>query len=407
MEMKNYIKFARFSFIALFTLMFALPSASFTYVKYVLFGCLAVSCLLILIKEHREIHLPRDVLWSVSLISLAVLISLITAAWHHTLSADTLFELRSFVLIVCEILAGILLFSIGALRWQDLAKLFVVSLSIYGLIKLLFLVFVYFNPAQGTELKRFVFPDAFMGGYVLLNGFYRLVAVNDYYLPIAYVVCDLANFKRSGKIVARICILTVIFLSFSRFLWLETVVLILVDMLFHQEKVLSWKNVAFVALGFVVLLTAAQLLGADIIGTLRSRFFVEGGVSLNYKFSQIAALLGEFVKHPVLGKGLGSSAQNFPKGWAINTGVETHIIGYSYEVFLLVILMQFGLVGSALLFSGVYMPFFSARITNRFVLLSIICVTAFFASGFTNPVIINAPTGLFLSMWYMFRYEKG
>lgn len=34
-----------------------------------------------------------------------------------------------------------------------------------------------------------------MGGYILLNGFYRLVAVNDYYLPAAYVVAGLANLE--------------------------------------------------------------------------------------------------------------------------------------------------------------------------------------------------------------------
>ena len=247
-------------------------------------------------------------------------------------------------------------------------------------------------------MKTLLFPDAFTGGYVLLNGFYRLVAVNDYYLPAAYVVAGLVNLGDKKSLAVKIVLLFFVFISFSQFLWLETAVLILVVSWFSNQKLFTPRRVLAVVAVLLVVLTLAQLLGADIIGTFRTRFVTEGRLSLNYKFAQIRVLAEEFLKYTVFGKGLGSTVESFPKQWKLKTGWETHAVGYSYEVFNFLLLVQFGIVGSLLMASAVYAPIFAVPDEKKRIFV-FLCVSAFLAAGFTNPVIINSRSGLFLCLW--------
>jgi len=397
-------KVLRYAFLTLFVTLFAVPSAAFTWFKYAVFGALGASLILFIIKHREHVDIPKSILLSLSLVCIAVALGLVVALIRGTFRPDTLFELRSFGLIVFEVFAGTVVVRARIVKWEELAKLFVLAVVIYSFLKLFFLIFVYFYPLQGIALKTLLFPDAFMGGYVLLDGFYRLVAVNDYYLPAAYVVAGLANLEERKSLAVKIVLLFFVFISFSRFLWLETAALIVVVSWFSNRKLFTPRRVLAVVAALLVVLTLAQLLGADIIGTFRVRFVTEGGLSLNYKFAQIRVLTEEFLKYPVFGKGLGSTVERFPKQWKLKTGWETHAVGYSYEVFNFLLLVQFGIVGSLLLAAGVYVPIFAVPDKKKRIFV-FLCVSAFLASGFTNPVIINAPTGLFMCLWYGFSQE--
>jgi len=399
-------KVLKYAFLVLFFILFAVPSAAFTGVKYTVFVVLGVSLVVFIVKHPDCLHIPKSMFFSLCLICGAVALGVLVALIRGTIRPDTLFELRSFGLIIFEIFAGTVLLKAGLIKLEELFKLFVLGVIIYSFLKLFFLIFVYFYPLQGIALKKVLFPDAFMGGYILFNGFYRLVAVNDYYLPVAYVVAGLGYFDKRQSSVARVLLLVFVFISFSRFLWLETIALIMVDAWYHSRKLFTVRRILAFGIVVLLLLLTAQLLGADIIGTLRVRFITEGGLSLGYKFAQIEALTDEFLRYPLFGKGLGTIAESFPKRWELNTEMQPYTIAYSYEVFLLLLLMQLGLVGLLLLAAGVYMPIFAIREKKKRIFV-FLCVSAFLASGFTNPVIINAPTGLFLCMWYAFAEEVG
>gem|GEM_PF-1961983 len=404
MEVDLTTKVLRYAFLTLFVTLFAVPSAAFTWFKYAVFGVLGVSLILFIINHREHVDIPKSILLSLSLVCIAVALGLVVALIRGTFRPDTLFELRSFGLIVFEVFAGTVVVRARIVKWEELAKLFVLAVVIYSFLELFFLIFVYFYPLQGIALKTLLFPDAFMGGYVLLDGFYRLVAVNDYYLPAAYVVAGLANLEERKSLAVRIVLLFFVFISFSRFLWLETAALIVVVSWFSNRKLFTPRRVLGAVAALLVVLTLAQLLGADIIGTFRVRFVTEGGLSLNYKFAQIRVLTEEFLKYPVFGKGLGSTVERFPKQWKLKTGWETFAVGYSYEVFNFLLLVQFGIVGSLLLAAGVYVPIFAVPDKKKRIFV-FLCVSAFLASGFTNPVIINAPTGLFMCLWYGFSQE--
>lgn len=406
MEVDITNKVLKYAFLVLFFTLFAVPSAAFTWFKYTVFAVLGVSLVVFIMKHPDCVRISKSMLLSLCLICGAVALGVLVALIRGTIRPDTLFELRSFALIVFEVFAGVLLLKAGVVKLEELAKVFVLGVIVYSIFKLFFLIFVYFYPLQGIALKKLLFPDAFMGGYILFNGFYRLVAVNDYYLPVAYVVAGLGSFDKKQSSVVRVLLLVFVFITFSRFLWLETIVLIMVDAWYHSRKVFTFRGILTFGAVVLVLLLAAQLLGADIIGTLRVRFITEGGLSLGHKFAQIEALTDEFLKYPLFGKGLGTTVESFPKRWELKTGLESYTIAYSYEVFLLLLLMQLGLVGSLLLAAGVYMPIFAVHEKKKRLFI-FLCVSSFLASGFTNPVIINAPTGLFLCMWYAFAEEVG
>ncbi len=406
MEVDITAKVLKYAFLVLFFILFAVPSAAFTGVKYTVFVVLGVSLVVFIVKHPDCLHIPKSMFFSLCLICGAVALGVLVALIRGTIRPDTLFELRSFGLIIFEIFAGTVLLKAGLIKLEELFKLFVLAVIIYSFLKLFFLIFVYFYPLQGIALKKVLFPDAFMGGYILFNGFYRLVAVNDYYLPVAYVVAGLGYFDKRQSSVGRVLLLVFVFISFSRFLWLETIALIMVDAWYHNRKLFTVRRILTFGVVVLLLLLTAQLLGADIIGTLRVRFITEGGLSLGYKFAQIEALTDEFLRYPLFGKGLGTIAESFPKRWELNAELQPYTIAYSYEVFLLLLLMQLGLVGFLLLAAGVYMPIFAIQDKKKRIFV-FLCVSAFLASGFTNPVIINAPTGLFLCMWYAFAEEAG
>jgi len=397
-------KVLRYAFLTLFVTLFAVPSAAFTWFKYAAFGVLGISLTVFIIKHREHVGIPKSTLLFLGLVCIAVALAFVVALIRGTFRPDALFELRSFGLIVLEVFAGTVVVRARIVKWEELAKLFVRAVLIYSFLKLFFLIFVYFYPLQGIALKALLFPDAFMGGYILLNGFYRLVAVNDYYLPAAYVVASFANLGYKKSLAVKIVLLFFVFMNFSRFLWLETAVLILVDLWFSNRKLFTPRRVLAVVAALLVVFTLAQLLGADIIGTFSVRFVTEGGLSLNHKFAQMRALTEEFLKYPVFGKGLGSTAESFPKQWELKAGGETHTVGYSYEVFNFLLLMQFGIVGSLLLAVGVYAPIFAVRGKKKRIFV-FLCFSAFLTSGFTNPVIINAATGLLMCLWYGFSLE--
>jgi len=317
MELGVWGRLTNLSFMVFLFIMFGLPSAAFTYVKYFSLMCLMFFLAMYIAWKQGKIMVSSEILVALLLILVSVTFTLLVSTLRGHVNIDAFYELRSFLIIVLEIGIASILFTNKIVRWHKVARVFVLSLIFFGCLKLLTLLILFSFPSTGEIISDLLFPDAFRGGYILFRGFYRMVAVNDYYLPAAYVVAGLANLEERKSLAVRIVLLFFVFISFSRFLWLETAALIVVVSWFSNRKLFTPRRVLAVVAALLVVLTLAQLLGADIIGTFRVRFVTEGGLSLNYKFAQIRVLTEEFLKYPVFGKGLGSTVERFARSESV------------------------------------------------------------------------------------------
>jgi len=116
-------KVLRYAFLTLFVTLFAVPSAAFTWFKYAVFGVLGVSLILFIIKHREHVDIPKSILLSLSVVCIAVALTFVVALIRGTFRPDTLFELRSFGLIVFEVFAVTAVVRARIVKWEELAKL--------------------------------------------------------------------------------------------------------------------------------------------------------------------------------------------------------------------------------------------------------------------------------------------
>ncbi len=398
MELGVWGRLTNLSFMVFLFIMFGLPSAAFTYVKYFSLMCLMFFLAMYIAWKQGKIMASSEILVALLLILVSVTFTLLVSTLRGHVNIDAFYELRSFLIIVLEIGIASILFTNKIVRWHKVARVFVLSLIFFGCLKLLTLLILFSFPSTGEIISDLLFPDAFRGGYILFRGFYRMVAVNDYYLPVAYIITGLRSFSPKEEIAYKVIILFFVFLTFSRFLWIEMIFCVMLDFFSksNSRKFLQVGLIIGIFLLFIGLL--GQIAGADVAGTLNLRFGAEGALSISEKANQGKALMMEFYRFPVIGKGLGTYVESYLPPYAKVTGY----LNYSYEIFILLLLMQFGLFGFLLLGLGIFWPILVSKNGLKKKTIAFFAVSFFLSAGLTNPVILNAPTGLLLSLWYMF-----
>lgn len=189
--------------------------------------------------------------------------------------------------------------------------------------------------------------------------------------------------------------LSIVF-SFSRFLFF----------IFFCSIILYWltlpirKMLPRIGFSLLVALMGLTWVGWDkVYKVVENRFFsdaVEGSDLV--RVQQIDAMMREFYEQPYLGKGLGGYAPDV---------IRNDTNPYSYEVQWVSFLMQFGLVGMALLMVPIFIVV-GEYLTNPLSRVKISFLMLFFLwllSGFTNPFLISLASGMMYSLFALTAYH--
>lgn len=198
--------------------------------------------------------------------------------------------------------------------------------------------------------------------------------------------------SRTFKTVYLTVTLLAIFLSFSRFLtFIAIVSLVLHTLTLSSGKLLRILPLFLVGVGLFV-----SWIGIDNIYFVFERRFLSSDTfqSDQVRSYQIQALMNEFSKYPILGKGLGGFADE---------SIRDPALPYSYEVQWAASLMQFGIVGLTILLIplGIITSKILWRPLTKEKIALFVLFFGWLAAGFTNPFLLSLASGIIYSLFLL------
>ena len=217
----------------------------------------------------------------------------------------------------------------------------------------------------------------------------RFQFVSDELIPVAvFIVLRHRDRLRIGSARASIMILlmtaSVIF-SFSRYFWGFTAFAFLTGLLLGKRDKFQFILVSVLGLSFAVSLPT-------LIDLYNLRFSIGvTGDSDDLRLDQTRALKEAFFEAPLFGRGLGSYSGEVIRG-------DTKLDRFSYEVQLLALSTQIGLVGFSLLFALAAFYYRGLWLNRELTIVDRIGVgllLAFWiAAGLTNPLLFSPVAGV-------------
>jgi hypothetical protein len=223
----------------------------------------------------------------------------------------------------------------------------------------------------------------------------RIHFVGDFLIPAVlyyYIAQRNKKFGWSEGLVVGLLLFSVV-ISFTRYLWLYSVIALLLAWATAGRNTLR-LSVVFAVLVAIVLLVS----GGTIVELIRLRFSNDvAGASDIERILQIKALYNWFLDAPIFGHGLGAYTRQ---------NIRSELLPYSYEVQLLALLGQIGIVGCSLL--GVligYLYWRTARYAKSWpkALSIAVLLAVWLAGGFFNPNLFSSAAavifGAFWAMW--------
>ncbi|UKK90262.1 hypothetical protein [Citrobacter portucalensis] len=380
MEKKKLLKISIFINIMIFL---AFPLGSGSVIKYI-----SMTLMLIIFISARNNNLSRDSI----ILYATLLLSLSLSYMHFTISE--MFYIESFTLFQ-SLIVSILIFYIihtsyinKVVTFPELSKYAITGIVIYSIFKLLISFLIFFGFADISILQE-ISPDYNSLGFIGVSGFNRIVGVNDFLLPFLYFLIPSSSIKNK-KIVAAIFIFS-IFVTFTRSLWFSFILLYVIDEVIIKKKI--HYAVLLFSLFIVMVYYISLYTDIDLAGSIGNRLFNEGALSSNVKFEQAYKMIDQIGYSPLFGQGLGSYIEDY---------IRNDRLKYGYEVMILALIMQNGLIISAGIILILALSLYRAyRINGKF--FDLFALMLFLLSGLTNPVIISS-VSVYLYILYAAKF---
>jgi hypothetical protein len=376
-----------------------LPSGSVAgfNVKVALFALAVIMLVLDSIAHpHRSIgRLPH--LAAAALMLLAVLGGFLVALVRGSTSTGFAVDaLQGLVATIGVAFVIVIASSRGSVTWRAVLRSFLFAAFTYSLLKLALVAAISVGLVTFAGVRSFFLEvlDYSFVSMLIIPGLVRAQFINDVTLPIALAILVLfrepheLGLRPSLRHVMTAAFLAAVVLAFSRWLFLLTAVVTAGWFVLYAIRRATTLALALLV-GLVGIGVAFVVLdGPALTRALLERFdspAVEASDALRRE--QVAAMLDEIAQRPLLGKGVGSYAP---------AAIQSVRQPYSYEVQWLAILLQLGVVGTALIaLPLVALLGHALRAPDRRRALVVLVVTVLWvASGFTNPYLISSTSGV-------------
>lgn len=280
--------------------------------------------------------------------------------------------------VVCNVV-------IKALVFVSLAKMLIVAYSVYSGISIsdmLIAISYYF----GTRPLTGDIEDSLVG---------RVAFASDIILPYAVFIATLSCVHNKGRVYNCIWLLILlmsVFMGMSRFYWAATLCCIILAFINDLNRK---KSILFLLIFFVIATVVLNVIPET--GEMIRDRFSEKNVSYSdgIRKEQFPYIFSAFERKPLFGNGIGFYLPEYMRA------IE---VPYLYELQILSLLMQFGIVG----FSIIFIPIFISivhRVRNvdlSYRIAVLVMAGIWFASGFFNPVLFSSSGGVaFLMIFTM------
>lgn len=379
--------------LTLFTNIFlfvGLPAGSFDYVKLPFVGFLLLMTLLLSNRMVVDRTLLALLLSAVMFISCSLLYVLVTGRFD----LDALVEYRSFVLMLVIISTMLLHYKSGIYDYNRFLKAMLSGSVLYVVLKLSLIAFIFFFPGSLAIIQKTVSEDLVPMGSVGMEGLERFVSINDYLILFMFFYVDGTGAGRITRYLLKFVFLVSLLLSFARYIWLAFALLFMADCFVKRR----YFSIVAIPLALVIsLLLVNEFTDVKILDAISNRTGAEGALSTSVKREQAGILLNEIADYPVLGKGIGTYVEHY---------IRNDRLKYGYEVFVLLVIMQFGVVIAGTVFTLSIIPFIRWMALNNFTvsrlsLFTLLSFVVYMASALTNPVILSATSAFLISFFYI------
>lgn len=320
-----------------------------------------------------------------------VCFSLLLSFYFSKFEMHALLEFRSFILMIVFVFMGFFLFD--GESFEKYVRVFFVGIFCYAILKNSIIILIFLNIESGI-VEALVNGSGFNElGYVGGHGVSRLVSVNDFFLVFTYFLVDYFFVSRRARFLFKLVIIFTVFMSFTRLIWLYFFAMFLLDILIKRSL---GRNLVILSSAVLSVIFLSHNFSLDFFSSASGRFGAEGLLSLDVKYIQSVYLIKELNEYPLFGKGLGTYVEEY---------VRNESIPYAYEVFWLLLALQFGLLGVVIFVFSLFSPFLYFSCSNRFVfsggqILILSSFILFLLAGFTNPILLNSV----VAFWFLFLY---
>jgi hypothetical protein len=310
-------------------------------------------------------------------------------------------ELKIFWLTISVVAVSYYLYTEGLITFQKLLKTVIYGNLAYSTVKVAMILMLAFGAFDlfGLMTKlgiRFMSMD--ISGKI--PRFQTSMDIATPFLFFFFFKAERFGISWSKKF--RAFYLTISFcailLSFSRFLTFVA----LLSIMLHAFSVQNYMRAILKSVTIVAIIIAAGVvwIGVDEANAIVKRrlFSTENYRSDLIRKQQISAMMDEFEKTPLTGKGLG--------GYAPEVIRDKQLL-YSYEVQWVAFLMQFGLVGLSCIIGsvGIIGKAILARPISREKCALFFLFLAWLVAGFTNPFLISLSSGILYSLFLLAGYQ--
>ena len=266
----------------------------------------------------------------------------------------------------------------------DILTYFVIAISIFCLIKVALIVSLFLDIPLVVSLLQF---DPNKHSSIGVNGIYRIVFLNDFYVPLAFILVGSVTNSSKLKLFLRVLMVVVILLTLTRYIWLIFVFLLIIRL---KARNLLLFFMFLVTVPFVLDL----MLNTTFIDSILMRFGgAEGNLSTGEKIRQVPILISEFLNYPYFGKGLGTYVEYY---------IRSESLKYGYEVYYLSLLLNLGLLLFSMLFFLLLVLIVKCTFEVGALFFSYLsCLLLYLGNGFLNPTVLSSSSILFYYLIFL------
>ena len=323
---------------------------------------------------HGKLLVSRISLFSYEYVLFSVVFAWTVLNYRQVSDGGSLILARSIILTVTCLLSGVVLVRnrMVSAEWNNV--LFVYSICFYLGVKIFLTLAIFFGVSEDLFSQYLV--DLTSTGSLGAPGLNRYVFTNDFAIPFAVLASQKSGLKGLRLISIQFFLAIGGILTLTRYIWI-CLALVLI-------YALGWARVIFmIVVGLLFLLYVQANADISLLNAFEARVGEEGAGSVGEKLRQAQILWGEFIEYFWFGKGLGSFVDWY---------VRNDRLSYGYEVFWLLLLMNFGFlvsVGYVFSFVALIVARYFDCVGKRGFWDWLIFILVYLMSGFFNPAVLG------------------
>lgn len=369
--------------------------------KIILMGLLPFFFFPYVVFKGRPIKLPAlPILLTVTLLSIVAFGTVIGLTNNEVNPTHAIDQAKSFIVTIVIAWLSYFFFINKFISFKEFFIITAGANVLFAIAKL-FMIYLLFTGAIGflelVDKVKAIFDYDFVSQEIS-EGVIRLHLVNDSLTPfILFFTLQAKNFGVALTRTVRFSLIGIflisIFIAFSRFLFLETFLIVLVHFLTQR----SYARLLIATFFISIIVIANDELSAPLVKRFASS---ETSASDSIRTVEVDAIATEINKNPIIGKGLGSYT---------NTIIRNVASPYNYEFQWGAFMMQFGIPIFIILLASVLSIFpinvfqISSYSGTYLALTSIYLL--WLLSGLTNPYMTSSTSGVIFSLFIIGRYS--